>query len=121
MEEVVSVPSAGLQLHGVVSIPAGIKPGNRRAAFLVLHGFGGNSDSAGVLQPTHVLNEFGYATLRFDMRGCGKSEGEFGRVIRGDRASGAVIVGADYTSASRNPMSRSSVAWSASNSAEAPL
>jgi pimeloyl-ACP methyl ester carboxylesterase len=28
-----------------------------------------------------VLNDFGYVTLRFDMRGCGKSEGEFGRVI----------------------------------------
>ncbi len=81
MDEVVSIPSAGLQLYGVVSIPAGIEPGARRAAFLVLHGFGGNSDSAGVLQPTRVLNEFGYVTLRFDMRGCGKSEGEFGRVI----------------------------------------
>ena len=34
-----------------------------------------------MLQPTRVLNEFGYVTLRFDMRGCGKSEGEFGRVI----------------------------------------
>ncbi len=32
-------------------------------------------------QPTRVLSEFGYVTLRFDMRGCGKSEGEFGRVI----------------------------------------
>jgi hypothetical protein len=28
-----------------------------------------------------VLGELGYVTLRFDMRGCGKSEGEFGRVI----------------------------------------
>jgi hypothetical protein len=28
-----------------------------------------------------VLGEFGYVTLRFDMRGCGNSEGEFGRVI----------------------------------------
>ena len=28
-----------------------------------------------------MLSEFGYVTLRFDMRGCGKSEGEFGRVI----------------------------------------
>jgi hypothetical protein len=27
------------------------------------------------------LSEFGYVTMRFDMRGCGKSEGEFGRVI----------------------------------------
>jgi alpha/beta superfamily hydrolase len=34
-----------------------------------------------VRQPTRVLNEFGYVTLRFDMRGCGRSGGEFGRVI----------------------------------------
>jgi uncharacterized protein len=81
MQEVVSVPSTGLRLYGVVSTPAALKPGERRAAFIVLHGFGGNSDSAGALQPTRVLNEFGYVTLRFDMRGCGKSEGEFGRVI----------------------------------------
>ncbi|MGC1349822.1 MAG: alpha/beta fold hydrolase [Xanthobacteraceae bacterium] len=80
-EETVSIPSAGLRLHGAVGTPADLQPRERRAAFLVLHGFGGNSDSAGVLQPTRVLSEFGYVTLRFDMRGCGKSEGEFGRVI----------------------------------------
>jgi uncharacterized protein len=80
-EEIVSIPSAGLRLHGAVGTPADLEPRERRAAFLVLHGFGGNSDSAGVLQPTRVLSEFGYVTLRFDMRGCGKSEGEFGRVI----------------------------------------
>ena len=34
-----------------------------------------------MLAPTRALNQFGYVTLRFDMRGCGKSEGEFGRVI----------------------------------------
>ena len=28
-----------------------------------------------------MLSELGYVTLRFDMRGCGDSEGEFGRVI----------------------------------------
>jgi pimeloyl-ACP methyl ester carboxylesterase len=80
-EEVVSIPSAGLRLHGVVEAPADAKPGERRAAFLVLHGFGGNCKSQNVLQPTRVLGEFGYVTLRFDMRGCGESEGEFGRVI----------------------------------------
>jgi uncharacterized protein len=80
-EEIVAIPSAGLRLHGVLSIPAGLGPTERRAGFLVLHGFGGNCDSAGVINPTRVLNELGYATLRFDTRGCGKSEGEFGRII----------------------------------------
>ncbi|MFZ3225164.1 MAG: alpha/beta fold hydrolase [Xanthobacteraceae bacterium] len=76
-----SFQSAGLRLHGVLGVPEGLRPSERRAAFLVLHGFGSNSESSNVLGPTRVLSEFGYVTLRFDMRGCGKSEGEFGRVI----------------------------------------
>jgi uncharacterized protein len=80
-ETTVSIPSAGLRLHGVVSVPDDLQPPDRRAAFLVLHGFGGNCKSQNVLQPAWVLGEFGYVTLRFDMRGCGQSEGEFGRVI----------------------------------------
>ena len=80
-EKTVSFQSAGLRLHGALGVPDGLPASERRAAFLVLHGFGSNSDSANVLQPTRVLSEFGYVTLRFDMRGCGNSEGEFGRVI----------------------------------------
>ncbi len=80
-EEVVSFQSAGLRLHGILSVPNGLRPGERRAAFLVLHGFGSNSDSPTCITPAKVLNEFGYVTLRFDMRSCGKSEGEFGRII----------------------------------------
>jgi len=80
-EQVVGFQSAGLRLHGVLGVPEGLRGGQRRAAFLVLHGFGSNSESPTVLQPTRVLSEFGYVTLRFDMRGCGNSEGEFGRVI----------------------------------------
>jgi pimeloyl-ACP methyl ester carboxylesterase len=80
-EEVISLQSAGLRLHAVLGLPDGLPPSERRAAFLVLHGFGSNSESPTVLAPTRVLSAFGYVTLRFDMRGCGKSEGEFGRVI----------------------------------------
>jgi hypothetical protein len=80
-EEVVSFQSAGLRLHGVLSAPDGLQPGERRAAFLVLHGFGSNSSSPTCITPAKVLNAFGYVTLRFDMRSCGKSEGEFGRII----------------------------------------
>src|SRR5277367_6218327 len=80
-QDVVSFQSAGLRLHGVLSVPDGVRPGERRAAFLVPHGFGSNSESPTCITPARVLGEFGFVTLRFDMRGCGKSEGEFGRVI----------------------------------------
>src|SRR5437588_2459821 len=80
-EESVTIPSAGLRLSGVVRVPPNMPAGERRAAFLVLHGFGSNKNSSNVMGPTNVLTEYGYVTLRFDMRGCGESEGEFGRVI----------------------------------------
>ena len=80
-EQAVTFPSAGLKLSGVVHVPRGLKPSERRAAFLVLHGFGSNKTSSNTMQPTKVLSDLGYVVLRFDMRGCGESEGEFGRVI----------------------------------------
>src|SRR5499426_1507562 len=80
-EEHVTIASAGLRLSATLHVPDGLKPGEKRAAFLVLHGFGSNKDSSNVLAPSKVLTELGYVTLRFSMRGCGDSEGEFGRVI----------------------------------------
>src|ERR1700730_3454518 len=80
-EDAVSFPSNGLTLSGVVHVPSGLKAGERRAAFLVLHGFGSNKTSSNTMQPTKVLSDLGYVVLRFDMRGCGDSEGEHGRVI----------------------------------------
>src|SRR5260370_34380252 len=80
-EEAVTIPSAGLKLSGVVHVPRALRPSERRGAFLVLHGFGSNKTSSNPMQPTKVLTELGYVVLRFDMRGCGDSEGEFGRVI----------------------------------------
>ena len=80
-EETVIIPSAGLRLAGTLRLPERMKSGERRAAFLVLHGFGSNRNSSNVVAPSKVLNSLGYVTLAFDMRGCGESEGELGRVI----------------------------------------
>jgi pimeloyl-ACP methyl ester carboxylesterase len=80
-KEVVSILSAGLRLAGVIRIPPGLARGERRPAVLVLHGFGSNKKSQNVLRPSHILEQLGYVTLAFDMRGCGESEGEHGRVI----------------------------------------
>ena len=80
MEEHVTFDSNGLKLAGVLHVPDGAGRG-RRPGFLVLHGFGSNKDSGGTASATRLLTDFGYVTLRFDMRGCGQSEGPRGRVI----------------------------------------
>jgi uncharacterized protein len=80
-ETAVTIPSAGLRLAGTLREPQRLARGERRAAFMVLHGFGSSRSSSNVLAPSKVLNDLGYVTLAFDMRGCGESEGEHGRVI----------------------------------------
>lgn len=88
MAETISAPetrvnfsSDGLQLSGIVRIPERAAPGERLPAFIVLHGFGSNKNAGNVLAPCKMLDALGYATLRFDMRGCGESQGERGTVI----------------------------------------
>ena len=79
MEEPISFVSDGLKLAGILHVPDG--PARRRPAWLVLHGFGSNKDGGAALAAARLLSEAGYVALRFDMRGCGASEGERGRVI----------------------------------------
>jgi uncharacterized protein len=81
MEERVQWKSAGLGLSGIIEFPEGMKRGERRPAFLVLHGFGSNKDNSTSRAVTRIFTSLGYVALRFDMRGCGESEGERGRVI----------------------------------------
>ena len=81
MEEPVRWASEGLEIAGVLELPEGIAAGERRAAMLVLHGFGSNKESPMVRTVTRLFRSLGYVALRFDMRGCGESAGERGRVI----------------------------------------
>ena len=81
MEERISFQSDGLKLAGLVDIPEDYKAGERRPAFIVLHGFGGNKDGHGQQVVARQLSQWGYVTLRIDFRGCGDSEGEHGRII----------------------------------------
>ena len=81
MEERVTFDSDGLKLAGVLHTPEARDPRMLRPAFLVLHGFGSNKDSGGSTMTARTLAQWGYVTLRFDMRGCGQSEGSPGRVI----------------------------------------
>jgi pimeloyl-ACP methyl ester carboxylesterase len=80
-EQRVSFTSQGLTLAGIVRAPDGDAAQERRPAFIVLHGFGSRMTAANVLAPCAMFEKLGYVTLRFDMPGCGESEGEKGRLI----------------------------------------
>jgi dipeptidyl aminopeptidase/acylaminoacyl peptidase len=80
-EQQVEWRSAGLKISGLVEFPEGANRGAPRAGVLVLHGFGSNKDSPMVRTVTRLFTSLGYVALRFDMRGCGQSEGERGRVL----------------------------------------
>ena len=81
MEQRVQFSSDGLKLTGILHLPEGLKKGERRPAFMVLHGFGSNKDSSVPTAATKLFTSLGYVVLRFDMRGCGESEGQRGRTI----------------------------------------
>src|SRR5262252_7647532 len=80
-EQRITFKSDGLDIAGAVRVPGNLAAGERRPAFIVLHGFGSNMNSESVLEPCKLFEELGYVSLRFDMRGCGDSGGEQGRVI----------------------------------------
>jgi pimeloyl-ACP methyl ester carboxylesterase len=81
MEQRITFDSQGLKLSGVLHIPDNLAPGERRPACLVLHGFGSNKGSKACISPAKLLETWGYVALRFDMRGCGESEGPPAHII----------------------------------------
>ncbi len=81
MEIAVQFDSGGFKLAGLLHVPPDLPPGQRRAAVVVLHGFGSNKDGGISMAASQLFASLGYITLRFDMRGCGKSQGPRGKVI----------------------------------------
>jgi uncharacterized protein len=88
-ESSVTFTSDGLKLAGVVRVPDSIGAGERRPAFIVMHGFGSNMNSNSVIEPCAMFEKLGYITLRFDMRSCGASEGERGHILCLDQVADA--------------------------------
>ncbi len=81
MQKKISFISDGLQLSGILEIPEGLGPTERRPAIVVLHGFGSNKEDGMVMLASALFGSLGYVTLRFDMRGCGESQGMRAKVI----------------------------------------
>ena len=81
MEHTISFLSSGLNISGVLHVPASASAQHPRAAIVVLHGFGSNKSGGMSKAAAELFAQLGYITLRFDMRGCGESEGQRGKVI----------------------------------------
>lgn len=81
MERPVRFVSDGIEIAGVLHIPDGHVPGQRLPAFIVLHGFLGSKDESHAEIQAKMLEDWGYAALRIDFRGCGESGGERGYVL----------------------------------------
>jgi dipeptidyl aminopeptidase/acylaminoacyl peptidase len=80
-ETAVAFESNGVELVGTIRVPDTLKPGEKRPAFIVMHGFGSTSSAGNVLQPCAILEKLGYVTLCYDQRGCGRSGGPRGHLI----------------------------------------
>jgi pimeloyl-ACP methyl ester carboxylesterase len=81
MERDIVFESEGLLLSGVLALPSDLKEADRRPAVILLHGLGRNKNDRIVVRAARLLTSWGYATLRFDMRGCGDSQGTRAKVI----------------------------------------
>jgi dipeptidyl aminopeptidase/acylaminoacyl peptidase len=81
VEEKVTFKSGDLNISGVVHTPDDMVEGDRRPVVLILHGFGSRKDAGNVIGPTNMFMNWGYVVLRFDMRGCGESDGMFGHLL----------------------------------------
>jgi uncharacterized protein len=87
METPVRLQSDGLELAGILGFPEGSTREKKLPAFIVLHGFIGSKDDSHAELQARMLTGFGYATLRFDMRGCGESQGKRGEVYCFDQVA----------------------------------
>lgn len=81
MQEPVTFLSDGLKISGVLQTPQAKSDGERWPVVMLLHGFGSNKEADWMKITGKLLADWGYASLRFDFRGCGDSEGARARVI----------------------------------------
>lgn len=73
METNISFNSDGIEIVGALHLPDDIKPGEKRALFITIHGFGGAKVDSSTAMVCPILCDRGYITVRFDSSGCGKS------------------------------------------------
>lgn len=67
----------GIRLHAKLDMPIGYEEGAKCPLVIVIHGLTGHMEERHITAISQLMNEMGFATLRAEMYGHGKSEGEF--------------------------------------------
>ncbi len=89
MEQTITFQSDGLTLAGLLGPPEQGSAGPHPAV-VVMHGFGGHKDGPQQRWSAPFYRSLGFATLRFDFRGCGDSEGRRGRIVPREEVADAI-------------------------------
>lgn len=69
------IPCDGIRLHAKLDFPAVEK--EKFPLVIIIHGFTGHMEEPHIVAVSETCNEIGFATLRVEMFGHGKSDGEF--------------------------------------------
>lgn len=87
METNIAFESDGVKIVGVMHSPDDLKADERRPTIISTHGFGGSKIDGSMATVCPILCDWGYIAVRLDMRGCGESGGDRGRIICMDQVS----------------------------------
>ena len=67
----------GIKLHAKLDMPEGYTEGQKCPLVIVIHGLTGHMEEPHITALARLFNEMGVASLRVEMYGHGKSDGEF--------------------------------------------
>ncbi len=87
METRISFESNGVEIVGTLHRPDDLRSTATRPAIITSHGFGGSRIDGSMATVCPILADWGYIAVRLDMRGCGESGGERGRIICMDQVA----------------------------------
>ncbi len=66
-----------IRIHAKLDLPLGMKEGENCSLVILQHGFTGHMEERHITELARVMNEHGFATLRTELYGHGKSDGKF--------------------------------------------
>ena len=68
------IDNDGIKLHAKLQMPEGV---TKCPVVIVVHGYTGDMEEPHIIGPADAINEVGFASLRVEMYGHGKSDGKF--------------------------------------------